>query len=202
MLYYYPNKPILITIDSKLIAEKSADPNSVAEIKKNGTRLCLWQSKEEALKHHNYNNFIFWNSHKSVLKYQPCAELLDELRSLNLPNNTHLDAELLHFKTTDIKHQIYFYDLYWYNGQQCFQEFRARRDILGNILAKQNFKHLELATQYKGEYKKLFDKVIVKKENEGLVIKDELGKIVWNLKTLVEVNWQLKVRKPSSNYSV
>ena len=140
MLYYYPNKPILITIDSKLIAEKSVDPNSIAEIKKNGTRLCLWHSKEEALKHKNYKNFIFWNRHKSVLKYEPCPELLDELCSLNLPNTCHLDAELLHFKTTHIKHQIYFYDLYWFDGKQCFNEFEARRDILANILAKQNFK--------------------------------------------------------------
>jgi len=200
MLYFYPNKPVLINPENQIVLDKSVDPNWSAEIKKNGTRLCLWKSKTDSLKHVNYNNFIFWNRHKSVLKYEPSKELLDELNSFDIPDNTHIDAELLHFKTHDTKHKIYIYDIYRFNGEQIFQKLSLRRKIL-NYIFKHETEHIQVAPVYKGQdFKALYDEVTKESINEGLVLKDENGEIVWNLKDCPEVSWQFKIRKETKNY--
>lgn len=200
MLYYYPNKPILLTRDSPQVQKLSDDSNWWAEIKKNGSRLCLWKSKQDSLKHDNYNDFIFWNRHKEVLKYQPSSELLDELNSLNIPDGTHLDAELLHHKTKNIKHFVYVYDIYRYKNSEVFETLEVRRKMIEDII-KEGLGHVQLAKTYSNNFVDLYDKVTVDEENEGLVMKNKNGLIVWNLKTCIEVPWQFKIRKSNGNYS-
>lgn len=199
MIYYYPNKPILIHPTSSVIQEKSDDPNWWAEIKKNGSRLCLWKSKVDSEKHVNFDNFIFWNRKKELLSYTPSQELVDELNTLNIPDGTHIDAELLHQKTKHIKHFIYVYDIYRFNGKQVFETLDVRRRMIEDIVGDK-LQHIQLAQTYKNDFLTLFNKVIVEEENEGIVMKNKNGKITWNLKTCVEVGWQLKVRKPSNSY--
>jgi len=113
MMYYYQNRPFLFSPDSPVVQEKSNDPNWDAEIKKNGTRLKLMKVD---------NKFLFYNRRKEILKYTPCPELLDELNSLELPNETDLDGELMHAKTKHIKHFIFFYDIYFLNGVKVNKE--------------------------------------------------------------------------------
>lgn len=199
MLYFYPNKPILIHPDSSVIHEKSVDSDWWAEIKKNGTRLCLWKSKEDSVKHNSYNDFIFWNRHKEVLKYSPSNELLDQLRSLNIPNGTHIDAELLHHKTTNIKHFIYVYDIYRLNGEMIEETLDIRRKMIEDLIKDSS--QIQVAKIYTKDFNKVFDEVIKTHENEGLVMKSKKGKIIWSFKKCQEVWWQLKVRKPSGSYS-
>lgn len=199
MLYYYPNKPILILPTSPVVQQLSDDPDWWAEVKKNGSRLCLWKSKEDS-NHKNFNEFIFWNRTKELLKYTPDPELLDELNSLNIPNGTHIDAELLHQKTKHIKHYIYVYDLYRYKGLEVLETLEVRRRMLEDLISKKNLKHIQLAQTYSSDFVNLFKKVIVEEENEGLVMKNRKGKIVWNLKTCVEVPWQVKIRKTNGSY--
>jgi hypothetical protein len=199
MHYYYPNKPILITPDSPQVQQLSDDSDVWAEIKKNGTRLCLWKSKEDSPKHLSFNDFIFWNRTKEVLKYYPDPELLDELNSLNIPDSTHIDAELLHQKTKHIKNYIYVYDIYRYKGQQVLESLEVRRRMIEDIV-KDGLKHVQLAKTYPNDFVNLFKKVIVEPENEGLVMKNKKGMIVWNFKTCVDVPWQIKIRKPSNSY--
>jgi hypothetical protein len=201
VLYYYPNKPILISVNSPALLANNSDVD--AEIKKNGARLCLWKSKEDSLKHPNFNDFIFWNRNKEVLKYTPSPELLDELNSLNIPDYTHIDAELLHFKTKKIKHFIYVYDIYRYKGKQLFCDLETRRNILEDIFKGKKFKNIEIAKRYQlSNYKALFDEVTKVEENEGLVLKNKKGTITWNLKDCIEVWWQQKIRKPNASYSM
>lgn len=201
MLYYYPNKPILISVNSPQLVENN--PDVTAEIKKNGARLCLWKSKEDAQKHPNFNDFVFWNRHKTILKYTPDPELLEELNSLNIPNETHIDAELLHFKTKNVKHFIYVYDIYRYKGKQLFSDLETRRNIIQDIFKGKIFKHIEIAKTFQlADYRDLFYDVTKIKENEGLVLKNKKGKIIWNLKDCLEVWWQQKVRKPNASYSM
>jgi hypothetical protein len=201
MLYFFPNKPILINPDNKIVLEKSFDTNWSAEIKKNGTRLCLWKSKSDSLKYKSYNDFIFWNRHKIILKYEPCVELLDELNSFDIPDGTHIDAELLHFKTKDTKNVIYIYDLYRYKGEQVFETLDVRRKMINEIF-KNNTRHVQVAHVYEQEnFKELYDKVTQEDINEGLVLKDKRSSIVWSLKTCLEVAWQFKIRKATKNYS-
>jgi hypothetical protein len=200
MIYYYPNKPILLTRDSLQVQQLSNDSNWWAEIKKNGSRLCLWKSKQDAAKHKSFNDFIFWNRTKEVLNYFPSTELLDELNSLNIPDGTHIDAELLHQKTKHIKHYIYVYDIYRYKGQEVMESLEVRRRMIEDIV-KDGLKHVQLAKTYSNDFVNLYDKVTVDPENEGLVMKNKNGKIVWNLKTCVEVPWQFKIRKANGSYS-
>jgi len=199
MLYYYPNKPILIHPTSSLVLEKSNDPDWVSEIKKNGTRLCLRKAKEEALKYKSYEGLTFWNRHKSVLKYEPSIELLEELKKVKIPEGTQIDAELMHFKTKNIKHLIYVYDIYWFKNKTVTETFDVRRKMIEDIFCDQ-YKHIELAKQYSDDFLNLYTDVTKKEENEGLVIKCKKGKIQWNFKDCIEVWWQLKIRKQSNSY--
>jgi ATP-dependent DNA ligase len=190
----------LIHPTSSVIQEKSDDVNWWAEIKKNGSRLCLWKSKEDSKKHNNFNNFIFWNRTKELLSYTPSQELIDELNSLDIPDGTHIDAELLHQKTKHIKHFIYVYDIYRFKGKEVFETLEVRRRMIEDIVGDK-LKHIQLAQIYQDDFPALFKKVILEEENEGIVMKNKKGKIVWNLKSCVEVGWQLKVRKSSKSYS-
>jgi len=200
MLYFFPNKPNLITINSHIVREKSDDSNWWAEIKKNGSRLCLRKDKEEACKHKSFNGFIFWNRHKQLLSYEPSQELLEELYTLKIPEGTHIDAELLHHKTKNIKHLIYVYDIYMHNGKQITETLEVRRKIIEDIFCN-NYKHFVLSKLYFNDFENVFNKAIIQSENEGLVLKSKQGKIAWDLKKCQEVWWQLKIRKPCGSYS-
>lgn len=199
MLFFYPNKPLLIPIESPIVNEKSDDTNFWAEVKKNGSRLALRKDKTEATRHQSFNGFVFWNREKSVLKYTPSETLLEELYSFDIPEGTHIDAELLHQKTKHIKHLIYVYDIYWYKGKQVFETLEVRRKMIEDIFGGQ-YKHFVLSKTYQTNFRDLFYKVINEPENEGLVLKSKKGTIEWNLKSSPEVWWQLKIRKSSKNY--
>lgn len=201
MLYFYPNKPILITIESQTFAEKSEDSDWWAEIKKNGSRLALRNDPVESSQKKSFNGFVFWNRHKEVLSYEPSPSLLDELDSFKIPHGTHIDAELLHQKTKHIKHQVYVYDIYWYKGEQVFETLDVRRRMIEDIFGEnRKHKHFKLADTFPSNFKGLYNEVIKESENEGLVLKSKKGKIQWSLKDCLEVWWQLKVRKPSGSY--
>jgi len=199
MIYFYPNKPILIHPTSPQVQEKSDNPDWWAEIKKNGSRLCLWKSKEDSSKHKSFNDFIFWNRTKEILSYDPSQELLDELDTFKIPEGTHIDAELLHQKTKKIKHNVYVYDIYRYKGAQVFETLEVRRRMIEDIFGE-GTPHVYLAQTYQNDFVNLFNNIIVEDVNEGLVLKNRKSVIVWSLKKCEEVPWQFKIRKPSSSY--
>lgn len=200
MFYFYPNKPVLISINCPKFFEVSDDSDWWAEIKKNGTRLALRNDPTEASCNTSFNGFVFWNRHKSVLSYEPSKELLDELSSFYIPSGCHIDAELLHHKTKYIKHFIYVYDIYWYKGCQVMETLEVRRRMIEDIFGGQQHKCFLLAPTYSTNFHEVYNNVIQDSENEGLVMKNKNGKIQWNLKDCPEVWWQLKVRKPSGSY--
>lgn len=188
--YFFPNRPILYPPNHNKIKELSLDKNWIAEIKKNGDRLCL-------IKHDN--NFFFYNRHKQILKYSPSSQLLQELYSLNIPNDTQLDGELLHNKTKHIKNTIFFYDIISWNNKQCNISFKERRQTLINLINPQ-LKCIHLIKQYSNNFIELFNKVIKQNENEGLVLKNLNGKIQFNFNKSPDVVWQIKIRRPHKNY--
>jgi hypothetical protein len=199
MIYYFQNRPILLPPDSTEVTVKSFDPNWDAEKKFNGDRCKLWYSQKPGL--HNFKNFIFWNRHKEVFrKYTPSEEILDELCSLNLPMETDLDGELLHFKTKNIKHTIIFYDVYYFGNKQIMEELKFRREILHDCFKGKNFKCLKIAEQYETDFQSVFSDVIKSEEVEGLVMKDKRGKIQWNTVKSPDVAWLFKIRRPAKNY--
>ena len=191
MRYFYPNRPLLVSPDSKTVDEMDANPNCVAEIKKNGDRLVLIKKDGQ---------FTFYNRHRSVLKYQPIPAMLEELQSLNIPDGTQLDAELMHNHTKNVKNLIYFYDIYVWGGDLMTEAFGIRRKQLEDLFfVGHDGQHLELAKQYHSGFHQLFNEVIQNDEDEGLVMKNLKGELVFDRKKSVDVWWQVKVRRASKN---
>lgn len=191
MIYYYPNRPFLLNPNSPKVREFSNHPDWDAEIKKNGTRLELRKT----------TRFEFLNRHKKVLKYSPCKELLAELQQLNVPKDTQLDGELMHFKVKGIKDIIVFYDVYILGGRNVREELKYRREMLHDIFRGKTFNHIQISEVYESNFESMFDRVIEQEENEGLVLKNKKGKIVWNPMRSPDVHWQFKIRRPHKNYS-
>jgi ATP-dependent DNA ligase len=190
MIYFFPNRPLLTSIESEQIKSISQNSKWTYEIKKNGERLCLY----------NQNGFKFWNRHKSILKYVPSKEIVEQLNSFNIPNFTHIDAELIHNRTKHIKNQIYIYDIYILDGQQMSGTLQERREILKNIFNKK-VPNVYLADIYNSNT--IFENwktIIEKEENEGVVFKNIDGKITWNAIKSPDVWWQIKCRKQAKNY--
>jgi ATP-dependent DNA ligase len=200
MIYWYPCRPYLIEPTNPKVAEFSADPNWTAEKKFNGDRLVL-QKHNDPTPWKQFDNFTFASRHKDYLKrYVPLPSVMDELKSLNLPNNTQLDGELMHFKTKHIKHRIILYDIYVLDGQQMTGVLDERRDILAGLLKGKSLQHIEQAQVYPDNFTKLYTEVIQSPEIEGLVMKDRRGKIMWNTVASNDVGWSFKIRKPNPNY--
>jgi len=192
MIYFYPNRPILLAPDHEKVGSLSKNPNWIAEKKWNGDRLVLLYD----------GKFLFCNRNKSEFKrYTPTREVLEELKSLDLPKNTQLDGELVHNKTKDIKHQLKIYDIYTYDNEKVRLPLLRRKRLLKRIFSNKQFIHLERVKHYKSNFYKVFLK-LTKHDSaiEGLVMKDLTGMITWNPMKSVDVAWQIKIRKESKNY--
>jgi ATP-dependent DNA ligase len=201
MLYYYPNRPILLSPNSPEVEIKSQDPNWTAEIKYNGDRLCLHYSDDlQGASACSHKSFTFYGRLNNILKYQPSKELLDQLLSLNLPKETQLDGELMHKHTTDIKHKIFFYDIYVLKGKDVREDLKTRREILHDLI-KSKLPNIEITEVFPTNFRQKFEEVTKIHENEGLVMKDIRGKIQFTTNKSYDVNWQLKIRKPTKNYA-
>lgn len=199
IIFYFPNRPLLIPPDSPKVLEFDQSPDWDGEIKKNGSRLGLQYTIQSKVR--SFDDFIFWERKKTILSYEPLNEVLDEIKSLELPLDTHIDAELLHNKVKGIRHQIYIYDLYILGGQLMMDELEFRRERLHDIFKGRKFNHLMIAPTIPNGFKATFDRVIKNPEDEGLVMKNKKGKIVWNAKKSPDVWWQAKIRKKHKNYA-
>jgi ATP-dependent DNA ligase len=192
MLYYFPNRPFLIPPSSPEVILRDNDPDWHGEIKWMGDRLELQKID---------NKFIFMNRHKKAFsKFVPSIELLDELNALNIPNNSQLDGELMHFKTKEIKQTIHFYDVYVLNDKPIREDLEARRDILAQHFGGRKFQHIDITEAFPNNFIELFNSVIKDHEKEGLVLKDKRGKIQFTTNKSVDVTWQIKIRKENKNY--
>jgi hypothetical protein len=197
--YYYPPRPILMTIDSPILDTFSNNENYVAEIKMNGTN-CEVKKTEQG-------KWEFWDRLHNKLQYniQVIPDVLKELDRLEIPNGSVLNAELLHNKTTKTKHFLYFHTIIaWnfelYDGVQ----YGEQRKQLENLFEEKRFKHLILAPQQKGNFKKYFYKIIKigykndKDIVEGIVIKNLSQKL--RISRHKSEDFGYKIRKPHKNY--
>lgn len=193
MIYYFPNRPFLVSQTDTVIDEKSASDDWIAEPKFNGDRLVLFYEN---------GKFQFWNRHKSMFrKFTPLQSMIDELNSLNLPDKCQLDGELLHFKTKTTKNTIVFYDIYQYDGVKVNSPYEVRKELISNHLDG-NFKHLKLVPVFTKNFREIFNDFVKKDDQlyEGLVMKNLKGELVFNSVSSPDVSWQLKIRRPSKNY--
>jgi ATP-dependent DNA ligase len=171
------------------------DPDYVAELKLNGTRLEL----------HVFNSgerFEFWNRHKKILKYEPSKELLEHLRMIKWEGDCMADGELMHFKTIHIKHRVVLWDVFVWNGASLVggKSEDERHKILEDAFGNLAFTDLYINPQYKSGFRKVYEENTERDEVEGLVMKSLKAKLVVGKRDCPIVKYLWKVRKPGPSY--
>ena len=194
MLYFYPNRPILIPPDPQNPTNPKSDyldsleqtGRFIAEQKWNGDNAMIFTGSKPS----------FWNRRQDLLKYQPSPEVLDELSKW--PARCLLNAELVHFKTKEVKHTLIVHCIMTWKGQPLYgKTWGDSRAILED---QPNGEHVRISKIWKSGFWKLFQeadgKVI-----EGIILKDPKGKLVFSATPIRDVSWMKKVRKPCKKYS-
>ena len=74
-VYFFPEKPGLIHVEQPLTRQLSENQNWVAELKYNGSRLCLHRLPS--------GNWELWNRHGEKFSFTPNPELAAALEELN-----------------------------------------------------------------------------------------------------------------------
>lgn len=187
--YFYPEKPILATIDQISLFD---DRDYVAEKKYNGTRLEL---------HYINNEFEFWNRHGEKIKFSPDNKLFNLLYKLYLIGYNVFDGELRHNKVKGIYNKIIIYDIFIYKNNLLINKtFRERRKILETIFQVKEKSPLSLSRQFYKNFKLVFKNVIRNEEIEGIVIKKLDSKFNLSRIRSSDSSWMYKIRKPHKNY--
>jgi hypothetical protein len=192
MLFYYPNRPILVPPDPDqplkprpdYINSLEASGRFVAEKKWNGDNVCIHTSGLE-----------FYNRRGQRHRYVPTPEVRDELEKF--PKQAIVNAELVHYKTKKIKNTIICHSVLAWNGRPLSgKTWGDARDILED----QEFgNQVQLSPVWKSGFWQLFkdaDGEVI----EGIILKDPTGKLVISATKIPDVSYMLKIRKPSKKY--
>jgi hypothetical protein len=192
LLYYYPNRPILIPPDPEnplnpkpdYINSLEKSGQYVAEQKWNGDNCLIYT-----------DDLSFWNREGGRLKYQPTPEVIEELGAF--PKGCILNSELVHNHTITIKNFILVHCLMAYEGQPIIgSTWGESRKILETFTYG---KHVVLSNLWKKGFWKLWsssDGTII----EGIILKDPKGVLKFSTSPLKDVSWMMKIRKPSKKY--
>ena len=155
--YFYPEKPRMISSDGNLFDLLSKKSEVVAEKKYNGIRLQLHSMPD--------GSFQFWNRHNVRLQYLPSQELLAPMGQLQLEGYNVLDGELRHAKVKGVKHKIVLFDVFVFKNRLITDKpFWHRRGLLEKLIYSDN---LQLAQQYRDNFRGLFEFVTQEPEIEG-----------------------------------
>jgi ATP-dependent DNA ligase len=185
-IYFYPEKPILISKDQDLFKKLSDSPDWVAERKYNGSRLEL---------HYLNGKFLWWNRHNQKFSFTPDKELLDILHALPLKGYCVFDGELRNNKVTGIKQKIMLFDTLLWNGELLTtMPFSERRKILSDMVPVDG-DPVGIPYQFQTNFDSAFTEVSQDKEIEGLVMKKLSGKIGVSRKSNQDSKWMYKVRR-------
>jgi hypothetical protein len=197
MIYYYPNRPTLIPPDPKnptnpnpdYINGLEASGKYVAEQKWNGVNSIIYTDGLE-----------FWNRHKARFNYSPSPEVIEELE--RWPKGSRLNAEVVHTKTTDIKHLIIVHCIMEWKGKLLIgKTWGDSRRILEDCISDGlSGEHVVVSKVWQSGFWNLFQqadgKII-----EGIILKNPMGKFQYATTPLKDVPWMLKIRKPCKKYS-
>ena len=190
---FYPPKPTLITLQQPLFQALEKDSRVIAELKFKGDRLILKRLKD--------GKFEFWNRHGSKFKYTPSAKLLEHLSSLNWKGECVCDGELLHNKTKSIKHSVALWDVFIWNGESLkAKPFVERRAFLERVFGDKRYEDLWRSVSWLDGWKEVFDRLTVREEIEGLVMKRMDAKLILGNTSSPKVSYMWKVRKPEGLY--
>ena len=202
--YFYPEKPKLINVDQQLFEELSNNPEWIAELKYNESRLQL---------HFINRGFQFWNRHGEEFNYTP-EEVVFALHGLTLfetgfwPQKRNpqmdywlFDGGLRHNKTKGIRHQIILYDIFIMDGELLVDKpFWYRRSILEKLARDDDKLTISIPEQFSSDFRAVYDCHIKRPEIEGLVMKKLSGKLRLGRKTGLDSDWMFKARRPNNSY--
>jgi hypothetical protein len=184
-MYYYPNRPILIPPSREQVEKLEKSGRYIAELKWNGDNTTLYTDGLE-----------FWNRTHGRLRYVPTPEVRAELEKF--PKGCIVNLELVHYHTKTIKNWLVVHCLMAYKNRPLIGKTWAEsREILENEFQFGN--RVVLSHVWRSGFWDLFqstDGVI----NEGIILKDPSGKLVFSTSPIPDVPWMYKIRKPSKKY--
>lgn len=199
--YFYPEKPVLILIETDAFQEMSDSPLYVAEPKYNGQRCEL---------HLLDGELEFWDRHGKHLSYNSNALYEDGreaikkelVRIFGSTGYFVLDGELRHNKVTGIQNKIVIYDIHVYKNEVLNKMvFKDRRELLESLgFSMFNGDTVHLIYQYKDDFRTHYNSFIAGNygdadEFEGLVMKRLDGKLKLGRASGTDSIWMFKVRK-------
>ena len=203
MLYYYPNRPILVPPDPDTPMSPKPDylnglevtGKYIAEQKWNGDNTLIYT-----------DDMSFWNRHKERLHYKPSPEVLKELQIF--PKGSIINAETVHTKTKTVKDTLIVHCVMAWDGELLLgKTWGDARKILESlnlpltVWNQTNYSARVLLSRTWTEgfwdlYQKADGAII-----EGIILKDPKGKLVHSATPIKDGPWMLKIRKPCKKYN-
>lgn len=214
-IFWFPERPRLLHIDSTLFEIFSQAPDYVAERKYNGVNLeavCYVYGQKKGIQ------VDFYNRHNQPINRQERFDALKEqIREAinktygNQFGNIILHGELRDGKVIGVREKIVFHDVLMVNNRNySFPKYAIPFSERRKLLVKLGFPietpgakangSIVLPCQFTENFRQVFKDVTKDPEIEGLVIKHLHGKLVLGLHEAVESKWTYKVRRPSKNY--
>ena len=196
--FFYPPQPSRIWPESNIFKRLSRSSQWDAEIKYNGWRILLFKLKNKLLIYNRHNSIIDID-HKIFMPH-----------FVDVPNDTIFDGELVHFRTTDLKNIMVFWDTPFYNGSDLRkQPLSNRRSYLSHFATAPETLQLKNAAQiFKVQQfsngAELYDSIIKRnnKLEEGIIYKQILSIYESHIKRGIDVTTWLKCRKISDSSKV
>jgi hypothetical protein len=185
VVYYYPNRPMLIPPDQAYIQTLENSGLWIAERKWNGDNVLIDTNKP----------MEFWNRYKKRHRFIPNEPMRDELSKW--PKNMVINAELMNYRTKDIKDVIIVHCVMVREGKPLIgKTWGDSRLILDQMQAGQC---VQVSQTYQSGFWDTFEKadgITI----EGIIMKQPAGKLVFSTTPPNDVSWMLKVRKPCKKY--
>ena len=200
MMYYYPNRPILIPPDPEnpmnpspdYINSLEATGKYVAEQKWNGDNVEIYT-----------DDLSFWNRKGELHRYQPLPETKKALKKF--PKGAIINLELVNYRTKLIKDFLLIHSLLaWRGSVLAGKTWGDARLILEDFFETQHAaldgSGLHLSPVWKSGFWKLFEEADGE-TIEGIILKDPKGKLIISASKIADVPYMLKIRKPSKKYN-
>jgi hypothetical protein len=193
-IFWYPNRPKLIPPDPSNPINPA--PNYINGLEESGVYIAEKKYNGDNCYIYTPSNAI-WNRHKSIHRYQPTPEVLEELQKL--PKNAHFNVELCNYKTKTTKNHIIVHCVMVWKGQPLLgKTWGYSRKILEDVIPDSN-QHVILSPVWKTGFWNLYQEADGL-EIEGIVLKNPKGLLQFSTTPIPDVNWMLKIRKPCKKY--
>lgn len=184
MIYYFPNRPILIPPDKDHLDKLEASGRFIAEKKWNGDNILI-----------DTDAMQVWNRKKERHRFVPSPAMQEELNQW--PKGMVINAELMQYRTKEIKDIIIIHCVMVWKGKPLIgKTWGDSRKILKQM---PDGEHAQISQVYESGFWDLFqtaDGVTI----EGIILKQPAGKLVFSTTPIQDVSWMYKIRKPCKKY--